>query len=130
MTTRRVRSGSPWEGAAGYCRAIRVGDHVWVAGTAPFRDDGGVVTPGDLAAQADRCLVIIEEALRELDCCPADVVMTRMYVTDITRAGELSESHRRVFGDAPPAATLVEVSALVHPEVLIEIEVEAIVRDE
>ena len=130
MTTRRVWSGSAWEKTAGYCRAVRVGNHIWVAGTAPFGDDGGVVAPGDLGAQADRCLVIIGEALRELGSRPADVVMTRMYVTDIARVGELSESHRRMFGETPPASTLVEVAGLVHPEMLIEIEVEAIVRDE
>jgi isochorismate pyruvate lyase len=130
MTTRRVWSGSPWEKTAGYCRAVRVGNHVWVAGTAPFRDDGSVAAPGDLAAQTERCLEIIASALQELDSRPADVVVTRMYVTDISRAGEASEAHRRMFGAAPPAATLVEVSALVHPDVLIEVEVEALVHDE
>lgn len=130
MTIRRVWSGSPWEEAAGYCRAVRVGNHVWVAGTAPFLDDGSVAAPGDLAAQSERCLEIIVSALEELGSGPADVVVTRMYVTDIRRAGEISEAHRRVFGAAPPAATLVEVSALVHPDVLIEIEVEALVGDE
>jgi len=130
MTTKRVWSGSPWEETAGYCRAVRVGSHVWVAGTAPFLDDGSVAASGDLAAQTARCLEIIAAALEELGAGPADVVITRMYVTDISRAGEVSEAHRTMFGAAPPAATLVEVSALVHPDVLIEIEVEALVRDE
>lgn len=130
MTTNRVWSGSPWEETAGYCRAVRVGSHVWVAGTAPFLDDGSVAAPGDLAAQTARCLEIIGGALEELGSRPADVVVTRMYVTDISRAGEVSEAHREMFGATPPAATLVEVSALVHPDVLIEVEVEALVRDD
>lgn len=130
MRTNRVWSGSPWEETAGYCRAVRVGDHVWVAGTAPFLENGEVAAPGDLAAQTERCLEIISAALTELGAQPAHVVVTRMYVTDISRAGEVSDAHRAMFGATPPAATLVEVSALVHPDVLIEVEVEALVRDE
>lgn len=129
MTTRRVWSGSPYEEAVGYCRAVRVDDRIWVAGTAPFRDDGSVEAPGDLQAQTARCLDIIASALADLGSGPADVVLTRMYVTDIARAGEVAEPHRLVFGEHPPAATLVEVSALVHPDILIEVEVEAVVRD-
>ncbi|MBT8215405.1 MAG: RidA family protein [Acidimicrobiia bacterium] len=129
MTTQRVWSGSPWEDAAGYCRAVRVGNHIWVAGTAPFLDDGSVASPGDLAAQAERCLTIIDDALAALGSGAADVVLTRMYVTDITRAGEVSDAHRTRFGAHPPVSTLIEVATLVHPDVLIEIEVEALVRD-
>lgn len=127
MIVRRSWSGSPFEEKAGYCRAIRVGDRIWVAATAPFGPDGAVVAVGDMAGQTSRCLEIILNALAELDAEASHVVATRMFVTDISRAAELSEAHRAVFADHPPAATLVEVSALVHPDLLIEIEAEAMV---
>lgn len=130
MTERRVWSGSPFEEAVGYCRAVRVGDRIWVAGTAPYREDGSIESPGDLATQTARCLEIIAGALVELGSGPEDVVLTRMYVTDIERAGEVAAPHRNMFGANPPAATLVEVSALVHPDILIEVEAEAVVRGE
>lgn len=128
MDTIRSWSGSPWEERAGYCRAVRVGDRVWVAATAPFAEDGTIVAPGDLAEQTRRCLDLVTQGLRDVGAAASDVVATRMYVTDITRAGELSDPHREMFGSAPPAATLVEVSALVHPDALIEVEAEASVR--
>lgn len=130
MIPKRVWSGSPWEERAGYCRAIRVGDRIWISGTAPFGEEGEVVATGDLAGQTSRCLQIIAEALAELGAKPADVVITRMFVTDIARAAELSGPHREMFGGHPPASTLVEVAALVHPDILIEIEVEAVVSDD
>lgn len=129
MTTSRSWSGSPWEARVGYCRAIRAGDHVRVAGTAPFLDDGSVAARGDLEGQTRRCLDIIAAALEELGAHPRHVISTRMYVTDISRVAEVTEPHREMFGDHPPATTLVEASALVHPDILIEIEAEAIVRD-
>lgn len=129
MTTSRSWSGSPWETRAGYCRAIRAGDHVRVAGTAPFLDDGSVAAPGDLEGQTRRCLDIIATALDELGAQPQHVISTRMYVTDISRVAEVTEPHRAMFGEHPPATTLVEASALVHPDILIEIEAEAIVRE-
>jgi enamine deaminase RidA (YjgF/YER057c/UK114 family) len=129
MSVSRVWSGSPFEEKAGYCRAVRVDDHIWVAATAPFNDDGTVTSVGDLRGQTARALEIIAEALEELGSGIYDVVITRMFVTDISRASELSEAHREVFADHPPAATLVEVSALVHPDLLIEIEVEAVVTN-
>ena len=130
MATQRVWSGSPFEERVGYCRAVRVDDHIWVAGTAPFADDGTIAAPGDLGGQLRRCLEIIRDALIELGSGPEHVVVTRMYVTDISRTGEVADPHREMFGDHPPAATLVEVSALVHPDILIEVEVEARVRDD
>jgi enamine deaminase RidA (YjgF/YER057c/UK114 family) len=130
MGTMRVWSGSPFEERVGYCRAVRVDDHIWVAGTAPFLEDGSIAAPGDLGGQLRHCLAIIRDALVELGSGPEDVVVTRMYVTDISRTAEVADPHREMFGDNPPAATLVEVSALVHPDILIEVEVEARVRDE
>lgn len=129
MTVRRIWSGSPFEEKAGYCRAVRVDNHIWVAATAPFAPDGSVVAVGDMAGQTARCLEIILEALAALDADASHVVATRMFVTDISRAAELSEAHRAVFADHPPAASLVEVSALVHPDLLIEIEAEARIPD-
>lgn len=127
MSISRVWSGSPFEEKAGYCRAIRIDDRIWVAATAPFSDDGTVAAVGDMKGQTARALEIIADALEQLDARMSDVVITRMYVTDISRAAELSEAHHRAFSEHPPAATLVEVSALVHPDLLIEIEVEAVV---
>lgn len=129
MTVQRSWSGSPWEVKAGYCRAVRVGGVIKVAATAPFGPDGDVMHVGDLAGQTTRCLEIILDALAELGGQASDVVVTRMYVTDISRTSELAEPHRLVFGAHPPAATLVEVAGLVHPDILIEIEAEAVVLD-
>ncbi len=130
VSTQRVWSGSPWEPIAGFCRAVRVGDRIWVAGTAPFAPDGSVACPGDPAGQAARCLEIIGEALAGLGAGLQHVVATRMYVTDISRATEVAEAHRRAFGSHPPAATLVRAAGLVHPGLMVEIEAEAVVRDE
>lgn len=126
----RVWSGSPFEEKAGYCRAVRHGNHIWVAATAPFLDDGSVAGLDDMKAQTARCLEIIGEAVAELGSDISHVTATRMFVTDISRVAELSEAHREVFADHPPAASLVEVSALVHPDLLIEIEAEGVVPDD
>lgn len=128
-STQRVWSGSPWEPIVGFCRAVRVGDRIWIAGTAPFAPDGSVACPGDPAGQAARCLEIIGEALAALGAGLQHVVATRMYVTDMSRAAEVGEAHRRAFGAHPPAATLVQVAGLVHPSLMVEIEAEAVVRD-
>lgn len=128
METRRSWSGAVWEKRAGYCRAVRVGDHVRVAGTAPYLDDGRIASPGDLEGQTRRCLEIIAVALAEVGAGAEDVVATRIYLTDISQAAAVSDPHREMFGDHPPASTLVEVSGLVHPDILIEVEAEAIVR--
>lgn len=130
MSVQRSWSGSPFEQKAGYCRAVRVGNHVWVAATAPFNDDGTVAAVGDMRRQTERSLEIIAEALKELGADVANVVATRMFVTDISRVTELSEAHRAMFADNPPAASLFEVAKLVHPDLLIEIEAEAVVPDD
>jgi enamine deaminase RidA (YjgF/YER057c/UK114 family) len=122
---RRVSSGGPWEAAAGYSRAIVVGDSCWVAGTTDAGPDGRSRHPGDIAAQARATLAIIEAALAEAGFGLVDVVRTRMFVTDIGRSGEVSPVHAEVFGSIRPAATMVEVSALMDPTLLIEIEAEA-----
>ena len=122
---RRVSSGGPWEAIAGYSRAIVVGDSCWVAGTTDAGPDGRSRHPGDIAAQARATLAIIAAALEEAGFSLADVVRTRMFVTDITRSGEVIPIHAEFFGGTRPAATMVEVSALIDPSLLIEIEAEA-----
>ncbi len=122
---RRISSGGPWEAAGGYSRAIVVGDSCWVAGTTDAGPDGRSVHPGDIAAQARATLAIIEAALAEAGFGLSDVVRTRSFVTDIGRSAEVLAVHGAVFGDIRPAATMVEVSALIDPSLLIEIEAEA-----
>ena len=121
----RVKSGSPYEPVYGYCRAVRVGDRVVVAGTAPIWPDG-TVDP-DPGVQARRCLEIIVHALREVGAGPEDVVRTRMFITDPAISDAVGLAHGEVFGKARPAATMVVVSALIDPRWLVEIEAEAIV---
>ena len=122
---RRISSGGPWERVAGYSRAIVVGDSCWVAGTTDAGPDGRSRHPGDVAAQTRAVLEIIEVALAEAGFELADVVRTRMFVTDIARWDEIVAVHGAVFGAIRPASTMVEVSALVDPSLLIEIEADA-----
>ncbi len=125
----RIQSGAPWESRVGYCRAIRVGSHVAVSGTAPVGDDGEVVGVGDAYAQAKRCIEIIEKALVEVGAELADVVRTRMFVTDIGQWEAIGRAHGEAFGEIRPATTMVEVAALIGPDMLVEIEADAIVGD-
>ena len=122
---RRISSGGPWESVGGYSRAIVVGDSCWVAGTTDAGADGRSLHPGDIAAQARATLAIIERALADGGFGLADVVRTRMFVTDVSRSDEVIAVHGEVFGSIRPAATLVEVSALIDPSLLVEIEAEA-----
>ena len=123
---RRAFSGAPWEAEVGYCRAVRAGSTIFVTGTAPMGEDGSVVAPGDAYAQAKRCFELIERALVDLDAGLPDIVRTRMFVTDISRWREYGRAHREVFADHPPATTMVQVQALIDPEMLIEIEADAV----
>jgi enamine deaminase RidA (YjgF/YER057c/UK114 family) len=122
---RRVSSGGPWEAAAGYSRAIAVGDACWVAGTTDAGADGRSRNPGDIAAQTRAVLEIIGRALGEAGFSFDDVVRTRIFVTDMSRSAEVTAVHGEVFGEIRPAATLVGVSALMDPSLLVEIEAEA-----
>ena len=124
-TRRRVSSGGPWEAAGGYSRAVVVGDGCWVAGTTDAGPDGRSAHPDDIAAQARATLAIIATALDEAGFTLDDVVRTRMFVTDISRWPEVIAVHGEVFGAIQPAATMVMVSALIDPTLLIEIEAEA-----
>ena len=127
MTRRRAFSGAPWEPEVGYCRAVRVGDRIVVSGTAPVAEDGSAYAPGDGYAQAKRCIEIIEKALAETGAGLTDVVRTRIYVTDISQWAAVGRAHGEAFGDIRPATTMVEVSALIDPDMLVEIEADAIV---
>ena len=122
---RRISSGGPWEASAGYSRAIVVGDSCWVAGTTDAGPDGASIHPDDPGAQARAILGIIQRALAEGGFELADVVRTRMFVTDIAHAGPVGAVHGDVFGSIRPAATLVAVVGLMHPSLLVEIEAEA-----
>ncbi|OBH86980.1 hypothetical protein A5681_14580 [Mycobacterium scrofulaceum] len=122
MNRTQVSSGSEFETAVGYSRAVRVGPHVWVAGTT------GSGPAGDVAAQAREALRRIEIALDQAGAALTDVVRTRIYVTDISRWREVAAVHAEVFGDIRPAATMVQASALIAPELLVEIEADAYVE--
>ena len=125
MTRRLISSGGPWEATTGYSRAVVVGESCWVAGTTDAGPDGGSLHPGDIAAQTRAALGIIEAALAEAGFTLGDVVRTRTFVTDISRSGEVGAVHGQVFGSIRPAATMVEVSALIDPSLLVEIEADA-----
>ena len=129
MTFQRVFSKAPWEAQVGYCRAVRAGAHIYVTGTAPVAEGGGVHAPGDATEQARRCFEIIRGALRPLGADLSNVVRTRMFVTDISRWAEFGDAHREAFGAHPPATTMVEVRALIDPAMLIEVEADAVVTE-
>ncbi|RIK67316.1 MAG: hypothetical protein DCC65_07150 [Planctomycetota bacterium] len=122
-------SGAVWEEKVGYCRAVRAGNHIFVTGTAPVAEGGGVHAPGDAYAQARRCFEIIDRALKDLSAGPEHIVRTRMFVTDISRWEEFARAHREYCGRNPPATTMVEVKQLIDPAMLIEIEVDAVCAD-
>ncbi len=126
MSFDRVYSGAPWEEKVGYCRAIRAGGQIFVTGTAAVADDGSVFAPGEAYPQAVRCFELIERALQELGVGRERIVRTRMFVTDIDRWAEYGRAHREFFAEHRPATSMVEVSRLIAPGMLIEIEADAI----
>jgi enamine deaminase RidA (YjgF/YER057c/UK114 family) len=131
MTSSRrlVSSGSPLEPEIGFSRAVRSGPYVCVAGTAPIAEGGGVAARGDVYGQAVRCLDIAEQALREAGASLADVVRTRVMLTDITQWRAAARAHAQRFAQVRPACTFVEVSGFVDPEWLVEFELDAVVPD-
>lgn len=129
MKRQTVSSGAPWESIVGYSRAVRVGPFVHITGTAAVDEAGDMVAPGDAAAQTTFILDKIAWALGEVGASLDDVVRTRIYVTDISQWEAVGRAHGAVFGEILPATTMVEVSALIDPAMLVEIEADAIVHD-
>ena len=126
MTRQNFASGAPWEAMVGYSRAVRTGDHIFVSGTTASDENGDVVGPGDPEQQTRYILQKIERALTEAGATLQHVVRTRMFVTDIDAWEPIGKVHAEFFGDVRPAATMVEVSRLIGPELLVEIEVDAV----
>lgn len=124
----RVYSGTSWEKSVAYCRARRVGDMIWVAGTTAIDEQGKVVGPSDLATQLRFVLRKIERALKECGSGLRDVTRTRMFVTQISEMSAIGSIHREFFEGIDPVSTCVEVKALIHPELVVEIEVDAVLQ--
>jgi enamine deaminase RidA (YjgF/YER057c/UK114 family) len=119
--TKRVSSGAPWEPVVGYSRAVAAGDHVFVSGCTSIVD-GALVHAGDAAGQTAQAIRNVEAALAEVGCTLADVVRTRMFVTDISRWEEIGRAHGAAFTEIRPATSMLQVSALIDPAMLVEVE--------
>ena len=126
----KITSGTPWEKVYGYSRALRVGNHISVSGTAPIGKDGKIAGLGDAAAQARRIFEIVAGALADAGASLDDVVRTRIFVTDIALWESVGRVHGEVFGAIRPACTMVEVAKLIAPELLVEIEADAVIAKE
>ena len=125
MSVIRLGPGAPWESIVGYSRVVVRGESAWVSGTTSLVD-GRVAHVGDAAAQTRKILGIIEQALERAGFSMADVVRTRMFVTDISRWEEIGRAHGEFFGDVRPASSMVQVAALIDPAMLVEIEADAV----
>lgn len=122
----KIFSGTPWEPKVGYARAVQVGDTVYVSGTTGTDPSGKILAPGDVYAQSAQAIRNIENALKRMGLGLEHVVRTRIYVTKIDRWEEVAKAHEEFFGKIHPATTMVEVSRLVDPDMLVEIEAVAV----